>query len=130
MVENRDSDERVRELQLFCVWLTCGDGGEAPEERLSEFRLFFLAVAAATVAAELLAQPTMKPMEPTFVADSSAYAQPGQMIVLFERQYQLDGERKKEREKKKQIQQQQNKRRKKKNKTKTFTQGNHVVTLA
>ncbi len=52
------------------VWLTCGDGGSASEETLSELRLFFLAVAAATVAAELFAQPTMKPMEPTFVADS------------------------------------------------------------
>jgi hypothetical protein len=52
------------------VWLTCGDGGLASEETFSELRLFFLAVAAATVAAELFAQPTMKPMEPTFVADN------------------------------------------------------------
>lgn len=70
MIAKRDETGDRRREFVF-VGLTCGaDGGVASDETLPEFRLFFLAVAAATVAAELLAQPTMKPMEPTLVADN------------------------------------------------------------
>lgn len=62
----------MRERERESVWLTCGVGESTSEEAISELRLFFLAVAAATVAAGLLAQPTMKPMEPTLAAANSA----------------------------------------------------------
>lgn len=68
--EQEKNDRKGGKRGSEFVWLTCGDGGLASEETFSELRLFFLAVAAATVAAELFAQPTMKPMEPTFVADN------------------------------------------------------------
>ena len=76
---------REKAKSLFvCRVLTCGGGAASEGRRLSELRLFFLTVAAATVAAaELFAQPTMKPMEPTFVADSSACGVPTDFTILF-----------------------------------------------
>ena len=82
--KNKESGREKAKSLFVCRVLTCGGGAASEGRRLSELRLFFLTVAAATVAAaELFAQPTMKPMEPTFVADSSACGVPTDFTILF-----------------------------------------------